>query len=62
MKEELERELEEWWKEYKKEEKEILKNDYFLGKGFNNQHPINKLNKKYWDKKIEILKKYQGKN
>ena len=57
MNKELERELEEWWKEYKKEEKETLKNDDFLGKGFNNQHPINKLREKYWDKKIEILKK-----
>ena len=54
MKEDLDHELEEWWKEYKKEEKEILKNDDFLGKGFNNQHPINKLREKYWDKKIEI--------
>ena len=54
----MKEELEKWMNDYKKEEKELLEK-YPLGDGkFSNNHPINKLTKKYMEKKKEILKKY----
>lgn len=57
MKETFENELNKWQQEYEKEEKKLLKK-YPLGNTLSNQHPINKLQKKFWLKKIEIYKKY----
>lgn len=57
MKETFESELYIWQKEYKKKEKELLKKNP-LDNTLSNQHPINKLQKEFWQKKIEIYKKY----
>ena len=58
MNEELEKELDNWFEEYKKEEKEILENHRNKNEFLNNRSSINQLQKKYWEKKKEILKKY----
>ena len=58
MNEELEKELDNWFEEYKKEEKEILENHRNKNEFLNNRSLINQLQKKYWEKKKEILKKY----
>ncbi len=54
----MKEELEKWMSDYKKEEKELLEK-YPLGdERFSNNHPINKLKKKYTEMKIEIIMKY----
>ena len=58
MNEELEKELDNWFEEYKKEEKEILESHRNKNEFLNNRSLINQLQKKYWEKKKEILKKY----
>lgn len=58
MNEVLEKELNEWWNEYKKEETELLNKYPLEDNKLSNNHPIYELSKKYWKRKKEIYKKY----
>jgi hypothetical protein len=57
MKETYESELKKWYQDYLKAEEELLKK-YPLNDNLSNNHPINRLQKEYWQKKMKILKKY----
>ena len=57
MKETFENEMKKWKEDYIKAEKNLLKK-YPLNDNLSNRHPINKLQKVYWQKKILIYKKY----
>lgn len=58
MNEQLEKELNDWWKEYLEKKKEI-ENEYKCSSNvLSNRNPIEILNKEYMEKKKRILKKY----
>ncbi len=62
MKEQLENELKKWEKDYLKE-KRRLENEYtYRDNQLNNRHPLNELNKKYFEKKRKIIEKYSTQN
>lgn len=50
-------ELKKWKIDYLKAEEELLKK-YPLNDNLSNNHPINKLQKEFWQKKIKIFQKY----
>ena len=50
-------ELKKWKIDYLKAEEELLKK-YPLNDNLSNNHPINKLQKEFWQKKIKIYQKY----
>ena len=58
MNENLENELKQWEEDYKKESEKILKEHPLEENILSNNHPINKLDRKYWKKKEELYKKY----
>ena len=58
MNEKLENELKQWEENYKKEEQKLLEEFPLIENTLSNQHPVNKLQKEYMNKKLEILKKY----
>lgn len=58
MNEKLENELKQWEEDYKKEEQKLLEEFPLIENTLSNQHPINKLQQEYMNKKLEILKKY----
>lgn len=58
MNEKLENELKQWEENYKKEKQKLLEKFPFIENTLSNQHPINQLQKEFWNKKIEIYKKY----
>lgn len=57
MKETFTSELKKWKIDYLKAEEELLKK-YPLNDNLSNNHPINKLQKEFWQKKIKIYQKY----
>ena len=60
MKEQLENELKKWKKDYLKE-KSRLENEYpYRDNQLNNRHPLNELNKRYFEKKRKIIEKYKA--
>lgn len=58
MNENLEKELSNWWKEYKQAEIELQKKYPLNDNVLSNKHPINQLQEQFWKKKIDIYKKY----
>lgn len=58
MNENLEKELSNWWKEYKQAEIELQEKYPLNGNVLSNKHPINQLQEQFWKKKIDIYKKY----
>lgn len=58
MNEQLEKELNDWWKEYLGKKKEIEKTYKCPDNALSNRNPIETLNKEYMEKKKGILKKY----
>lgn len=57
MKETFTSELKKWKIDYLKAEEELLKK-YPLNDNLSNNHPINKLQKEFWQKKIKNYQKY----
>ena len=58
MTENLEKELSNWWKEYKQAEIELQEKYPLNDNVLSNKHPINQLQEQFWKKKIDIYKKY----
>ena len=62
MKSQLKIELKKWEKDYLKE-KMRLENEYpYREDQLNNRHPLNELNKRYFEKKRKIIEKYNIQN
>ena len=57
MKETFTSELKKWKIDYLKAQAKLLKK-YPLNDTLSNNHPINKLQKEFWQKKIKIYQKY----
>lgn len=58
MNEHLEKELNDWWKEYLEKKKDIESTYKSSDNALSNINPIETLNKEYMEKKKRILKKY----
>ena len=62
MNKNLEKELNNWWKEYKQAEAELQEKYSINDNVLSNRSPINQLQKQFWEKKIAIYKKYNKLN
>ncbi len=60
MKEQLENELKIWEEEYLKAKEKLEKEHPYIVNQLNDHHPVNELNKKYFEKKRKIIEKYKA--
>ena len=60
MKEQLENELKKWKEDYLKEKRQLEKEHPYRDNQLNNRHPLNELNKRYFEKKRKIIEKYKA--
>ena len=60
MKEQLENELKIWEKEYLKAKEKLEHEHPYKVNQLYDHHPINELNKKYFEKKRKIIEKYKA--
>lgn len=54
--------LKKWENNYLKEKRQLEKKYPYIKNQLNNQHPINKLNKKYFEEKRKIIEKFSSQN
>ena len=62
MEEQLKKALKKWKNNYLKEKRKLEKKYPYIENQLNNKHPINELNKKYFEEKRKIIEKYNSQN